>query len=130
MWKKARLVLAASVVLIGGAAGFAVARNGGQHDHKAMKEKFDANGDGVLDDAERAKLKESFQARRGERKAAMVARFDTDKDGALDKDERAAMKQAQTAEQFKQLDANADGVLSLDEFKAKHGRHHGMRKRP
>jgi hypothetical protein len=102
---------------------------------KDLIQKFDKNGDGKLDDAERADMKAAFEARRGERHKEALARYDTNKDGKLDDAERAAMRDARLAERFKAMDKNGDGKLSLDEFKAgaetrggfhRHGRHgHG-----
>ena len=137
MIKKLKLVVATSALLIGGVAGFA----GAQGLHRgAMKQKFDANADGKLDDAERTKLKAAMDVMHAQRKAEMRT---------LDPAERSAMHQAKTAARFKKLDANADGMLSLDEFKAaaggrgdsrghggRHddgegrGHHGGMHKRP
>jgi hypothetical protein len=51
-------------------------------------------------------------------KKAMMEKFDANKDGKLDDGERAAMKTERAAEEFKKLDTNGDGKLSLDEFTA------------
>ena len=64
--------------------------------HKVMLEKFDANKDGQLDDAEKAAAKADFEAKRAEMKAAfekkMLEKFDANKDGQLDDAEKAAAK--------------------------------------
>ncbi|MBQ3241138.1 MAG: hypothetical protein IJB00_08170 [Akkermansia sp.] len=63
---------------------------------KMMLEKFDANKDGQLDDAEKAAAKAAFEAKRAEMKAAfekkMLEKFDADKDGQLNDAEKAAAK--------------------------------------
>ena len=60
---------------------------------EAMK-RFDANGDGKLDDAEQAEALESLKKKGGDLQAQfkqfMLRRFDTDKDGALGEQERKA----------------------------------------
>lgn len=77
--------LVASIVVIGASAGSALADRGGDHPHRgarraAMLEKYDANKDGALDDAERAVMKK-------ERMAARFAELDTNRDGVLSVDE-------------------------------------------
>lgn len=132
MTKKLKMILASSVLCVAAAGGLALAK-GGHHGKKAeLMQKFDANGDGALDDAERAKLKEAFSAKRAERKAQALARFDADRDGELSAGERAAMKEQRAADHFAKLDANGDGKLSLEEFKAgrmfgRGGHGHGKR---
>jgi Ca2+-binding EF-hand superfamily protein len=133
MFTKLKLILATSVLVIGGAAGFAAAHGGGgaKGDRQGMKEKFDTNKDGKLDDSERAAMKAAMEAKRSQRKAEMLAKFDTNKDGKLDPAERAVMKQETSAAAFKKLDANGDGVLSRAEFAAADGRgHHGGMRKP
>lgn len=74
---------------------------------QAMRERFDANGDGVLDDDERAAAREFLQERRAEHerhrrdgrpdrerrfRIEIVRRFDADGDGRLDADEMRAVR--------------------------------------
>ena len=82
-----------------------------------MLARYDANGNGVLDPAEKAKMHADFQAKREERKAERLARFDTNKDGVLDPTEMAAMRQERATRILAKLDANGDGQLSPDEVK-------------
>lgn len=129
--KKLKLALVTSTLVLGGLAGFAGAKGfHGGPDRAAMKEKFDTNKDGKLDDAEKAKLREAFGAMRAQRKAEVLAKFDANRNGTLDDAERTAMRDTRIAERFAKLDANADGKITLDEFKAgqrmgRHGRGHG-----
>ena len=62
----------------------------GEGFHKKALEKFDANGDGKLDETERAAAKEARKAHHEER----VAKFDANGDGKLEPAERQAAKEA------------------------------------
>lgn len=84
-----------------------------------VKERFDVNKDGQLDEAERAAAKAAFEQKRAERKAKMLERFDTDKDGTLSGAEREAARaarqerrQAHRAKMLERFDTDKDGKLS------------------
>ena len=126
MLTKLKLALFIAAPLVAGATTYAFARGDAPGAAKQdMIQKFDQNGDGKIDDAERAQMKAAFAAHRAERHQQMLARFDTNHDGVIDDAERAQMKaqlaaerDARLAERFAAMDQNGDGQISLDEFKA------------
>jgi hypothetical protein len=134
MLTKLKLALLIAAPLVAGATTYAVAE-GDAPARKDLIQKFDQNGDGKLDDAERAQMKAAFEAKRAERQKAMLAKYDTNKDGKLDDAERKAMRDDKLSTRFQAMDKDGDGKLSLAEFKAgagakggfhRHGRHgHG-----
>lgn len=79
MLTKPRLALLIAAPLVAGAATYAVAEGDGPA-HQAMIQKFDQNGDGKLDDAER-------KAMRDRRLAERFQAMDKDGDGKLSLDE-------------------------------------------
>jgi hypothetical protein len=97
----------------------------------AMLQKFDANHDGVLSDAEKQAMRDARKAQFEARKQEMLAKFDANRDGVLSDAERQAMRDARVAERFAKLDTDGNGSLSPAEFKAgagkmmMRGRHHG-----
>ena len=130
MFTKLKLALGLTGLLAAGSAGLALANGGGEgggFDKQKMLEKYDTNKDGKLDATEKAQMRADFSAKRAAKKAERIAKFDKNGDGKLDESERAAMKATFAAERFAKLDANKDGVISLDEFKAaRQGKHGGM----
>jgi hypothetical protein len=105
--KKLMITLATAGVLVAGALGIAAADRGDRGDRgdrpdrKAMKEKFDTNKDGQLDDAERAQMKIAFQAKRAERMEKKFAELDKNNDGVLSKAEFQEMKGRQGRGKFR-----------------------------
>ncbi len=92
-------------------------------------ERFDANGDGKLNEQERTAARES-------RRAKILEHFDTNGDGLIDDSEKEAIKKTRKERRgkrrqriLKQFDANGDGVLDNDEKKtARKARRHRNRK--
>ena len=104
LFKKWKLVLATSALLVGGTVGFAAAKG-----HRG----------------------EAFAARHAQRKAEMLQKHDANQNGVLDPAERQAMKAARAEARFAKLDKNGDGMISRAEFAAGHqGRRGGMKQRP
>ena len=77
---------------------------------------------------------QGHDARHAERKAKLLEKFDLNKNGALDPAEKEAMHEQRARTMFSKLDANGDGKLTFEEFKAakhgKFGRHHGRHGKP
>ena len=111
-----------------------------------MLEQFDADGDGKLNEEERAAAKKARQDRAGKKgkgkakqgrrggrgqagrgprmnREEALAKYDADKDGQLDKDEKAKMQadmKKRRAEMLKKrFDKDGDGKLNADEKAAK-----------
>jgi hypothetical protein len=88
-----RFALALPALLF--AATFAMAEDVAAKEKKPSKEtlaKYDANKDGMLDDAEKAAAKAGAAAKAKETKEANLAKYDANKDGKYDESEKAARK--------------------------------------
>lgn len=89
-----------------------------------MFARLDANKDGKISREEFAAFREqnakvdAQATKAGKRGQRMFARFDKDKDGSLSRAEADDV----LAWRFKRMDANNDGVLTLEELQAKHGK--------
>jgi hypothetical protein len=85
--------------------------------------KFDSNGDGKLDESERAAMREGRVAR-------ILESADTDGDGAISKDEAAAVegRQKRMFGDFSKLDADNDGSITKAEL-AESMKNRGPRRR-
>ena len=59
---------------------------------KADLKKYDANGDGQLDETELAKMKADAKAKRDEQRVEDLAKYDEDKNNQLSKAEKEKMK--------------------------------------
>ena len=86
---------------------------------------FDADGDGKLNEAERATAREAFKAKMEERKATFIKEHDTDGDGELSDAERETAREKMKAkfeekrqELLGKYDANNKGQLDPEERKA------------
>jgi Ca2+-binding EF-hand superfamily protein len=125
------LKILAAAFLIAGTAAFAGQAEDARpmhakgERHAKMIERFDADGDGKLSDAERATAKQTWLAENPEKAAKhaeKIKRFDKDGDGQLNDTERAAAKSEMKGrgEKFreraiKRFDKNGDGVLNKRE---------------
>ena len=105
--------------------------------HAKLLERFDANKDGVLDEGERAAVKQAHKEHGAERAAEILAKhpeLDTDGDGKLSREEgeagrakHQAKRQAELKEKhpeaFAKVDTNGDGTIDQGERCAAEKRH-------
>jgi len=92
-----------------------------QKTHAEMLAKFDQNGDGRLDDAEREQMRLGTKRERLEKSSSsgvpadVLADYDTNKDGAMDRGEWAKASISEIAILTAKYDANGDGALDEEE---------------
>lgn len=106
-----------------------------QNRHSEKQARFDINGDGTVDAAEKEQRRAEYEARKAEYKAQKGERTaggadqrfnpDTNDDGFISQDEHSAAAQ----KMFSFLDANGDGVLTEGEGKRRGKRGHKKGKR-
>ena len=65
--------------------------------------------------------REEWRAAQLQRRQEVLATYDKDGNGELDETERQTMRQERLATEFKNLDKNGDGTLSIEEFQAMEG---------
>lgn len=78
-------------------------------------EKFDKDGDGKLNEEERAAAKAAREEMMEARKKEMLEKFDKDGDGKLNEEERAAAQEARKQMMLEKFDKDGDGELNDDE---------------
>jgi hypothetical protein len=88
--------------------------------HAQWVKQWDKNGDGKLDDSERAAAKQAMGDRKhmgGKGRERMLQRFDKDGDGVLNETERAAAAEDLSSRPrvLKRFDADGDGKLNDQE---------------
>lgn len=89
-------LLAVAVMMVSGWTLSSYAGEGQRHPElrKKVLEKFDKDGDGKLNEEERAAAKAAFQEKHPDARDKFIAHFDKDGDGKLNEEERAAAKAA------------------------------------
>jgi len=85
---------------------------------KADLKKYDANGDGQLDEMEKARLKADDKARRDAQRAEDLANYDADKNGKLSKEEKAKRKaDHEAAREARKVEREAEKTAKEEERK-------------
>ena len=116
MKTKTLIVIAAAIGLSG--AAHAEEGKGPRPPHKLPPEviaKFDKDGDGKLNDDEKAEARAARGEMEAARKKEMLEKFDADKDGKLNDDEKAAMREEVKKKMLEKFDKDGDGKLNEEE---------------
>ena len=95
----------------------------GRPSREEVMKKFDKDGDGKLNEEEKAELRKQMAERGAGRKIPpfIMQKFDKDGDGKLSQDERAEARkamEARRAEMIERFDEDGDGKLNEEERKA------------
>ena len=95
----------------------------GRPSREEVMKKFDKDGDGKLNEEEKAELRKQMAERGAGRKVPpfIMEKFDKDGDGKLSEDERAEARkamEARRAEMIEKFDKDGDGKLNEEERKA------------
>ena len=95
----------------------------GRPSREEVMKKFDKDGDGKLNEEEKAELRKKMAERGAGRKVPpfILEKFDKDGDGKLNGDERAEARkamEARRAEMIEKFDKDGDGKLNEEERKA------------
>tara|TARA_B100001248_G_scaffold246298_1_gene216785 strand:- start:170 stop:619 length:450 start_codon:yes stop_codon:yes gene_type:complete len=95
----------------------------GRPSREEVMKKFDKDGDGKLNEEEKAELRKQMAERGAGRKIPpfIMQKFDKDGDGKLSQDERAEARkamEARRAEMIERFDKDGDGKLNEEERKA------------
>lgn len=101
---------------------------------KLLMDKYDANKDGKLDDAEKVALKADAEKLKEARKKERLAKWDKDGDGKFNDEEKAAMKaehEKRMAAKKERMEAlkGKEGEAKADDEKKEHGKRDGKGKR-
>jgi Ca2+-binding EF-hand superfamily protein len=129
-------IIATAALLSAASIAHAQAPEGGEKkpEHRKLPPeilaKFDKDGDGKLNEEERAAAKAAGEAKMEERKKEMIAKFDKDGDGTLSDEEKKAAREAagdrpdpakmeeRKKEVIAKFDKDGDGKLNEEERKA------------
>jgi Ca2+-binding EF-hand superfamily protein len=95
----------------------------GRPSREEVMKKFDKDGDGKINEEEKAELRKKMAERGAGRKVPpfILEKFDKDGDGKLSEDERAEARkamEARRAEMIEKFDKDGDGKLNEEERKA------------
>lgn len=84
----------------------------------ALLAQFDKDGDGRLNEEERAEMQRVMRERREARRQELLKRFDADGDGRLSEQERETARETIRREMLAKYDANGNGELDPEERRA------------
>lgn len=113
MKTKSLIIIAASFGLLGAANAQEEKRDRPERKlPPEILEKFDKDGDGKLNEEERAAAKAAREEMMEARKKEMLGKFDKDGDGELNGEEKEAMKEGRKKMMLEKFDKDGDGKLN------------------